>query len=146
MSEKPKRHGSENLRPPFSKESPEEARVNGAKGGVKSGEVRRAKKSMREAAEMVLFLKPPISAAAIKQLRKMGVEDDITSQTVALVKVMEKAMRGDINALQFIRDTAGQKPTDKVDVVQSSNVKTKVRINIKGLDVNDDEHDEQEQD
>ena len=55
-----------------------EAAKKGAIGGVKSGEVRREKRKMREAAEMVLGLKPNISQSAINLLRSMGVSEEIT--------------------------------------------------------------------
>jgi len=122
-----------------------EAAKKGAIGGVKSGEVRREKRKMREAAEMVLGLKPNISQSAINLLRSMGVSEEITMQTVALVKIMEKAMKGDIAALQFIRDTAGQKPTDKVDLTSADGpINTRVKIVIKGPEDDEDDDDDGE--
>ncbi len=132
---------SNNLRPPFGEGgTPDEARELGKMGGIKSGEVRRRKSAMKDIAQMVLGLKPNITQGAKLQLKQMGIDErDLTTQTVALVKILEKAMKGDVQAMQFIRDTAGQKPTDKLDVVQTTNVKTKVKINVIGLDVDDDE-------
>lgn len=133
-----------NLMPPFNERSPDEVRELNRKGGIKSGEVRRRKSAMKDIAQMVLGLKPNITQGAKLQLKQMGIDErDLTTQTVALVKILEKAMKGDVQAMQFIRDTAGQKPTDKLDVVQTTNVKTKVKINVIGLDVDDDEHEQE---
>ena len=46
----------QNLIPFTSNQSREEAKKNGAKGGRKSGEVRRKRKAMKEQAELLLSL------------------------------------------------------------------------------------------
>lgn len=48
----PKRGGIDNLKPPI--RSADEAREKGKKGGIKSGESRRQKKSMREQAQFLM--------------------------------------------------------------------------------------------
>ena len=40
----------------------------------------------------------------------------LTVSEISVLKVAKKAMRGDIAALQFLRDTAGEKPVEKVEV------------------------------
>lgn len=120
-----------------------DAAKKGRNGGIKSGEVRRQKKAMQEMAKIVLGLKANISKNAELQLKRMGVQaEDMTMQTVALVKAMEKAAKGDIRALEFLRDTAGEKPTDKLDVIQSAPARAKVEIIVEGLNMDDDDTDE----
>ena len=40
----------------------------------------------------------------------------LTVSEISVLKVAKKAMKGDIAALQFLRDTAGEKPIEKVEV------------------------------
>lgn len=109
---------SENLLPPFGKgRSTDEARKSGQKGGINSGAVRRKKAAMKDVAAMVLGLKRKVSDKTIAQLQEMGIDaEEITTQTLALMKLGDKAIAGDIKALECLRDTAGEKPTDKLDL------------------------------
>lgn len=102
---------------PFSERSEDEAKELGQKGGIASGAVRRKKAAMKDVAAMVLGLKRKVSEKTIAQLAEMGIDaDEITTQTLALMKLGDKAIAGDIKALECLRDTAGEKPTDKVDM------------------------------
>lgn len=102
---------------PFSERSKDEAKELGQKGGIASGAVRRKKAAMKDVAAMVLGLKRKVSDKTIAQLSEMGIDaEEITTQTLALMKLGDKAITGDIKALECLRDTAGEKPTDKVDM------------------------------
>ena len=91
----------QNLKTPTSSE----ARKNGKKGGIASGEARRRKKLLRECLEELL-------------------EKDITDRSgntmtgaeAMAVKVFQQALKGDLKAFEIVRDTAGQKPVEKVVV------------------------------
>lgn len=88
-------------------------------GGLASGEARREKSAMRDVSAMVLGIKRSVSEKTIEQLKEMGISrDEITTQVLALVKQGEKAIAGDLNALMFLRDTAGEKPSDKLSLQQ----------------------------
>lgn len=80
----------ENLKPVQSKE---EARERGRNGGIASGKARREKKLFKEAIE--------------KQLGK-SIDSMITS-------MIEQANKGNVQAITFLRDTIGEKPTDKIE-------------------------------
>lgn len=97
----------ENLTPFTSEQSREEAVKNGAKGGIKSGEVRRARRDIRKALEALLE----------KDYKdKSG---NVMSGTEAIaLKQMEKAMKGDSRAFEIIRDTIGQKPVERIQVTE----------------------------
>lgn len=89
-----------NLKPCEHKFTQEEAK----KGGVASGEARRAKKSLRE---------------AMKILMEADLTDKKTGQTMTgteamAAKAFQAALKGDWKAWELVRDTAGQKPVDKV--------------------------------
>ena len=78
---------------PNSERSPEELREMGRKGGIKSGEARREKKLFKEAIE-----------------KKLG-----QSLDSMIDSMIEQANKGNVQAITFLRDTIGEKPTDKVE-------------------------------
>lgn len=109
--------GTPNLKPCRSKD---EARERGQKGGQASGEARREKRAMREMASLVLGAPVPVSKDLEKQLQKLGFDvTDANIQLLSLLSVAKNATKGDLAALAFLRDTAGEKPADKVDVNQT---------------------------
>lgn len=91
----------QNLKVPTSSE----ARENGKKGGIASGESRRNKKLLRECLEILLE----------KEITdKSG--NTMTGAEAMAVKVFQQALKGDLKAFEVVRDTAGQKPVEKVVV------------------------------
>ena len=102
----------EDLKPVRSKE---EAKERGAKGGIASGEARRAKKTLRERVKMFGELK--IDGKAKRQMMEVGIsEDDCDRFTQAAVSLFQKAMKGDVSAFNAIRDIIGEKPVDKTQL------------------------------
>ena len=93
--------GEKNL-VPFSERSKEEAREYGRIGGIASGESRRRKRTLKQAAELAMAL--PVSDPKIKaKLKKMGVEsDDADNQMAVIVGLMGKAMQGNPKAAALI--------------------------------------------
>ena len=100
--------GSGNLRVPSSAE----ARENGRKGGIASGEARRKKKLMREVLEELL---------ADTYTDKDGRTVDGT--TMLMLASIAKAQKGDMRAMEFIRDTIGEKPQERVEVSTEDSAK-----------------------
>ena len=92
----------ENLRVPTS----EEAREYGRKGGIASGKARAARKTLKE--ELLALL-----------------EQGDTQERISLA-LLQKAMQGDTKAFEVLRDSIGEKPTEKVE----ADVKNEVNINI----------------
>lgn len=101
---------------PNEKRTPSERRENARKAGKASGKARRRKKAMRQAAASLLNME--LSGAKgdsinkVRQLlRSFGLdEDEATFQDAMLVSVMIKALKGDVQATAFLRDTAGENP------------------------------------
>lgn len=95
--------------------SERDARESGRKGGIKSGENRRKKRAMKNAAKLLLDM--PISHENISdQLRAMGFADeDLTNQMAVMVSVFKEAMSGNIRAAEFLRDTAGENVSENRD-------------------------------
>lgn len=90
-----------NLRVPTSSE----ARENGKKGGIASGEARRAKKSLREA--MQILMDADLTGKDGKTM---------TGTEAMAAKAFQAALKGDWKAWELVRDTAGQKPVERVMV------------------------------
>jgi len=55
-----------------------------------------------------------VKKADIEELERLGMEEDTNNLEAATYAAMLKAIRGDIKALEYIRDTLGEKPTDKI--------------------------------
>lgn len=91
----PKSDGYKNLIP-TNKRSKDEVRIIGQKGGIKSGEVRRLRKTLKE--QLLLLLS----------------ENDI--QENICLSLIDKALEGDTKAFQIIRDTIGEKPIENLCV------------------------------
>lgn len=93
---------------------PEEERKKIAiAGGVASGEARRKRKAMREQIETLLAL-PSNSKKGVAKMKALGIpEEERDNQMQLIVAMFAKACTGDTFAAAFIRDTVGDKPTDK---------------------------------
>lgn len=105
----------------------DELREMTRKGGIRSGEVRRRKKSMREALEMMLF-KTELPEQTKQMLKAEGVKDmdDLTHQMVVTRSLIAKAEAGDVQAYNAICAMIGEKPAEKMEL--SGDLVTKFRI------------------
>lgn len=84
----------------------EEQREIARKGGIASGEARRRKKTLKE--ELIMLL-----------------ETNDNNNKISLA-ILKKALDGDIQAFTTIRDTIGEKPTDKIEQEVISSIKVDV--------------------
>lgn len=105
----------ENLIPFTSDQSREQAKINGAKGGVASGRARREKKTMKQMLDYLLEKK-----IATKDGKKA------TTLEAMMTAIIARAIKGDVKAAQFVRDTIGEVPTQTV---------TNTNINLNDADV-----------
>lgn len=121
-----------NLIPFTSEQNREEAKKNGQKGGIKSGEVRRQRKAMKEQMEMLLSL-PFKSKKQLNFMKDLGIEeDDIDNQMALIVAMYGKALKGDVQAFNTIREVVQDEKT----------IQDKDRVQI----INDLPNDEEEED
>lgn len=95
-----------------------------SKGGKASGEARRAKKSLREA--MQILMDADLTGKDGKTM---------TGTEAMAAKAFQAALKGDWKAWELVRDTAGQKPVDKVMI---ADVEPSVIAEVEAM-VNDDE-------
>ena len=86
-----------NLRP-GSMQSKSEARANGKKGGIASGQARRRKKTLSELAKMIADNPAPDNTRA--KLAKMGISDeDANNNAVVAASIYAKAIKGNMQAV-----------------------------------------------
>ena len=91
---------------PNSKRTPEELREITRKGGIASGKARREKKELKAIVE-----------ALFERMYDTEGGEKISGAEAITVKQMEKALKGDTKAFEVLRDTAGQKPVEKVEQI-----------------------------
>ena len=81
----------------------EQRRERTVKGGIASGEARRAKRTLKE--ELIALL-----------------ETEERQEKISLA-LIQKALKGDTKAFEVIRDTIGEKPKDEVTADQTITIK-----------------------
>lgn len=87
----------QNLKPLTTKK----AREIGRKGGKASAKAKKERKEFKEALKLALTV---------------VMDDNKTVQEIGIEALMEKFMKGDPKVFELVRDTIGEKPTDKQEV------------------------------
>jgi hypothetical protein len=88
---------------PVTERSKDEARELSRKGGIKSGESRRRKRTIRDTMEMLLAA--PLSDDETAELEKYGLDGAELDRRAALaVGIYKKAVEGDCKAFALISD------------------------------------------
>ena len=103
----------------FSMMTPEQRRENGRKGGIASGEAKRKKKAMRETLDVLLAM--PMKSgkyADVESVKNFAAlkGKNINVQEAMIISMLQRAMKGDVKAAEWIRDTAGQKPVENMNM------------------------------
>lgn len=83
-----------------------EARELGKLGGIASGEARRAKKTMKAMLDYLLD----------KEIENSKTGEMVTCREAMLSAMVKKAIKGDVKACQFVRDTSGEAPVTKTEL------------------------------
>ena len=100
---------------PFTELTEEEQRKIAIKGGIASGEARRKKKLIKEQLELLLSL-PLKDENAKRKLKQIGIDaDNLDNQMAMIISIWNKALKGDIQAFNSIRDSVGENPRDVAD-------------------------------
>ena len=92
---------------------------NGRKGGIASGETKRRKREAKEIIE--IFLTMPLKKGktadidGIKNFMDMKGKN-ITVEEAIHLKIVQKALKGDLNAYDRALSLIGEKPAEKVQV------------------------------
>lgn len=107
-------------KPKFGSHLTHEDRVrNGRIGGLKNGENARKRREMKAAIEILMDM--PLEKKSIKELETvLSFKDlkgkNLTINDAIIVKQVQKALNGDLQAVIFLRDTSGQKPKDDITI------------------------------
>ena len=111
-----------NIKPRITKEN---AREMQARGVAKHKENIAKRKAMKQTLDLLLN-------KAIKKGKMLSAEDiqsiaeaegkNITAQEAMSIAMIQRAIQGDVSAFTAIRDTVGEKPTDKVEVDASKTI------------------------
>ena len=109
----------------FARMTPEQRAECGRKGAEKANETKRKRKEMRETLDILLNM--PLkkgkvySAEEIKSFADLKGKN-ITIDQAMMVCLVQKALKGDLNAIGMVRDTVGEKPTDKMEIKDTTPV------------------------
>ena len=95
----------------FESRTTDEQREIAKMGGIESGRVRRQKRDLRQALEMLL-----------EKEYKSNNGKMLTGAEAISAKLFEQAMNGNVKAFETLRDTVGQKPVDKVEMKTDVNI------------------------
>ena len=103
----------------FAKMTPEQRREYGRKGGLAKGENYKRRKELKETLNVLLDM--PLKTGRTTTVEKVQAfanlkGKNITVDQAMMVCLIQKALKGDLNAIAMIRDTIGEKPTEKLDV------------------------------
>lgn len=93
----------------------EEAQRIGRKGGIKSGQVRKARKTLRE--ELIALLESKT--------------DGKTFQEKISFSLIQEAMTGNTKAFTAIRDTIGESPKNEIELSQDKPFEVNISIKKK---------------
>lgn len=109
---------------PQSERTKEEQRKIATMGGIASGKARKEKKAMKDTLKTLLSM-------SLKEQRSTDIEKiksiaalkgkNITVQEAIMLAQIQKAMKGDTRAAEFIRDSSGNKLKESVEMNASFN-------------------------
>lgn len=113
--------GSENLL--LFGEDPERDRAIQSKGGKATAEVHRKKRALKEILDAMLALPATVDILTDTELTEYAQEaaqaagEKLTAYDAIAIAQIFKAARGDVDAARWVRDSAGDKPVEKAQVV-----------------------------
>lgn len=88
-------------------------------GGIASGKARRAKKAMKDTLETLLSMPLKDEAmSSLEDIQSLAAVNgkNITVQEAIMLKQIQKAIKGDTRAAEYIRDTSGNKIKEYIEV------------------------------
>ena len=96
-----------------------EQREIARKGGIASGKARREKRALKDTLEELLAMPMKDGKSAdLEQIKSIaGVKGkNITMQEAIMLAMLDKAVKGDLKAAEYVRDTIGQKPDSRMNI------------------------------
>ena len=103
----------------FARMTPEQRSEYGKIGAQKSMETKRKRKEMRETLDILLNM--PMKKGKIYTAEDIKCFADLKGKNITIdqalmVCLIQKALKGDLSAIAMVRDTVGEKPTDKMEI------------------------------
>jgi len=89
---------------------PEEASRRGRAGAIASNATQAARRTFKEVIEEMLCSKASKSA-----IEDLNLKADATNLEMIIASAARQAERGNVKAMDFLRDTIGQKPSDRLE-------------------------------
>ena len=108
----------------FAKMTPEQRAECGRKGGIAKREAVRRRKEMRETLSILLDM--PMKKGKVYTAEEIKCFADLNGKNITIdqammVKLIQKALKGDLSAIAMVRDTVGEKPVEKVEATVTKN-------------------------
>lgn len=103
----------ENLRP-FGQLSEDRQRELSIKGGKARQEQVKQRKSMKESLNVLLSME--LSQEKAEEISGESLEGGMTMQEALMIRAIKTATEGNVKALEFIRDTSGNKPKEEIAI------------------------------
>lgn len=121
----------ENLRP-IKTLSREEAKKRGSKGGKASVKAKKQRKQLKELFKSMLATSIPQEDLKEK-IKTMGFKDEEENYNTLLgMTTLNEALKGNIKAIEMIRDTIGEKPKEEVAIEVNNNASKEIEDYING--------------
>ena len=100
----------------------DELRNRAKKGGKASGKKRRDKREQKEIILDVLSM--PLAEGSIEAIQTLSAAEgaNLSVNQAIVIQQVKKALDGDTKAAEYLRDTAGQKYVEKLDINTSVNI------------------------
>ena len=111
---------------PMNKRTESEQREIAKKGGKASGKSRRDKREQRDVILDIMSM--PLEEGSMDRIQALAQakRSNISVNAAIVIEQVKKALEGDTKAAEYLRDTAGWKPTESVKV-ESVNVDEAVK-------------------
>lgn len=96
----------------------------GRKGGLAKREATKRRKALKDTLEILMNM--PVNkgkVADIEGIRSFAELNgkNITVDQAIMIRLVQKALKGDLNAVTMLRDTIGEKPAEKVEATVTKN-------------------------
>lgn len=126
---------------PVTKRTKSEAREISKKGGQASGAARRKKKTMKQVANYLLSL--PVVEELQEEMIQSGIaSDEADNQTALVFSMMQRAIKGNVTAAQFIANITGSTAMTEAEREKIKLEKKRLKleeIKLSNNDISDDE-------
>ncbi|MCI8851382.1 MAG: hypothetical protein HFE82_07605 [Erysipelotrichaceae bacterium] len=126
---------------PVTKRTKSEAREISKKGGQASGAARRKKKSMKQVANYLLSL-PAVEELQEEMIESGVTSDNVDNQTALVFSMLQRAIKGNVSAAQFIADITGNTAMTEVEREKIKLEKKRLKLEEAKLLNNDTTDDE----